>query len=492
MGAVGQLFGVPRLTVWWWVKTDQLRPSGTDNGTPWWSEADVYDWALNRTRGDWSGRVPVTAWPAQPRRVVFRDAVELPGAVAHRWHTAYGPVSLVWPLIEEDHLSEGWAQWVRTLSPEGTGAVVEVSSGLSLSHGPEVSAVLPALPDRPPYPLTWTHLSAVLGEPLPYWPPTLRDRRLLAAWNPEAEPTTAMPVPALDTAALLTMASTYPEGSPTARVLVNLARRAHSQAIKSAEQTLQLVEEAGTTDAQLRVAARPLPAPAGDLREVDSTTRRAGWLDVLARTDDLARRCVTEASRWDGGADLPFSNPQQVDPQKNRWAFYWSKRLAATERTAAFEIIGASKPGEAMIDPATDAPVLKHISGRMTAAIPQRLPATSPLAELILADPVWIRTADRTIYPAPRGAYYGLSWGYSGSGPGALALLVDALLDDINAKAPAGIDGAPAGLEELFTRKLPKDTVLTRAQLEAARRGDPVIIAVDTTDDTNDEDEDDE
>jgi hypothetical protein len=364
--------------------------------------------------------------------------------------------------------------------------VAVVSGGLSLRHGPELRAVLPALLERDPYQATWANLSAVLNLPLPYWSPTLRDRRLLAAWTPTAEPTTAMPVPTLDTAALLAMASTYPDGHAASRVLVNLARLAHSQAADAAEQDLELIGKTAVAAEQLRVAARPLHTPDADLRDVDATARRAGWLDLLARTDDLARRCVAEADRWDAGADLPFSNPQQVDPEESSWALSWSKRLRPTERTAAFEIIAPDGPGEALIDPATDAPAWKHPDGLLTAAMPQRLPATSRLAELILADPIWVRTADGTLYPAPRDAYYGISWGYSGSGPGSLALLVDALLDDINAKAPADINGAPEGLEELLTRKLPQGTVLTRAQLEAARRGDPVIIAV------NDPDEDEE
>lgn len=38
--------------------------------------------------------------------------------------------------------------------------------------------------------------------------------------------------------------------------------------------------------------------------------------------------------------------------------------------------------------------------GDLLAAIPQRLPATSPLAELILDHPIWVRTEDSTLYPA--------------------------------------------------------------------------------------------
>ncbi|WP_433553402.1 hypothetical protein ACQP08_09205 [Micromonospora zamorensis] len=223
--------------------------------------------------------------------------------------------------------------------------------------------------------------------------------------------------------------------------------------------------------------------------EIDATQRRAGWLELLVRTDDLARRCVREVTDWDAGADLPYSNPQYIEEIESTWAYQWTQRLIPTQRTAAFELLATpDQPGDALVDPDTDAPVWRSDGGDYTAAMPQRLPATAPLAELILDGPVWIRTADDKVYPAPRDSYYGISWGYGGSGPGSLALLVDALLDDINAQAPADINGAPEGLEALLSRKLPDRTVLTRVQLEAARRGESVIIAVDEDQDTDEDD----
>jgi hypothetical protein len=131
---------------------------------------------------------------------------------------------------------------------------------------------------------------------------------------------------------------------------------------------------------------------------------------------------------------------------------------------------------EFFVDPITDAPVARRENvrgekGVVVAASVQRLPIISPLAEIILDHPIWVRTTDDTLFPAPQPAGYGPSWGYTGSGPGTLALLIDALLTDISASAPNGIDGAPSGLERLCQFKLPRGTVLTRAQLEAARRG---------------------
>jgi hypothetical protein len=121
---------------------------------------------------------------------------------------------------------------------------------------------------------------------------------------------------------------------------------------------------------------------------------------------------------------------------------------------------GEGEERDAEIREATEAPF-----------IPQRLPTTSPMAELILDRPVWVRTEDGKVYPAPQDAYYGTSWGYAGSGPAALALMIHRLLDDITAQAADDIGGAPPTLELLTQVDLPEGTVLTREQLEAAREG---------------------
>lgn len=55
------------------------------------------------------------------------------------------------------------------------------------------------------------------------------------------------------------------------------------------------------------------------------------------------------------------------------------------------------------------------------------------------------------------------------NGPGALALLIHRLLDDITARADDDTRGAPEGLELLLSAEMPGGTRLSRAQLEAAR-----------------------
>lgn len=72
--------------------------------------------------------------------------------------------------------------------------------------------------------------------------------------------------------------------------------------------------------------------------------------------------------------------------------------------------------------------------GKITvyACVPQRISTVAPLSEVILSgDTVWIRTSDGGLWLAPSLPGRGLSWGYSGAGPNALALLLDRLLDEI-------------------------------------------------------------
>lgn len=220
------------------------------------------------------------------------------------------------------------------------------------------------------------------------------------------------------------------------------------------------------------VAAPPLPVPDVDDKIVDEQRRRAGWLEILGRTDQLAAECVRQVDMWDGGADFPFSNPEQIDPS-TEYGAEWSARLEPIERTVAFEHIDFEGQRETLTDPETGAPAVRQPDGLLMASIPQRLATFSPLAEVILDSPIWVRTEDGTLYPAPKDSYFGLSWGYCGSGPASLALLISRLLDDINARGADDIDGAPDGLEKLTQIAWPPGTVFTRAQLEAARAGRP-------------------
>jgi hypothetical protein len=73
----------------------------------------------------------------------------------------------------------------------------------------------------------------------------------------------------------------------------------------------------------------------------------------------------------------------------------------APARTAASARIDDDGGGRAVVDPRADAPAVLVDDGTAVGAVPQRLPATSALAEVILDKPIWIRTADGNLYPAP-------------------------------------------------------------------------------------------
>jgi hypothetical protein len=87
-------------------------------------------------------------------------------------------------------------------------------------------------------------------------------------------------------------------------------------------------------------------------------------------------------------------------------------------RTAAFDQLDPRQTAaETLTDPAIDAPVIRNEDGTLLAAVPQRLPATAPLAELILDRPVWVRTADGTLYLAPKDACWACPGGTAAAAP---------------------------------------------------------------------------
>ena len=427
-------------------------------------------WAAARSP-DMATRVPLRYWPDATKPAAYLGASEHgEDTVLMTWQAGVGRVTVLWNTL--DPIMVWLPAFVRRV--DGATVLVNVEPSFGLD-GPSLKAVNRATPDEP-YELVWRDLSRVLGQPVPYWPLPLRIAELILSWKPGAEPVTAPARPDLDTGALLRLASMFDSEHPTHRTLLNLARVTQSRNTASARQDLDILHEAinrgSGPQVPTAIAAVPMPVPDADREDLDPMVRRAGWLEVLGRSDTLSVQCVHEALSWDGGRDFPFSNPEKVDPTQGPGA-EWVQRLQPIERTAAFELIDYDGGGETFTDPATDAPAVQCTDGELVAAIPQRLPATSPLAEMILSrDLVWIRTADGTLYPAPKDAGLGLSWGYSGGGPAELAALIDRLLNDINAAAP-GRYGAPSGLNELTQMTWPDGTILTREQLEAARAGHP-------------------
>jgi hypothetical protein len=149
-------------------------------------------------------------------------------------------------------------------------------------------------------------------------------------------------VPDLDVLPLLRLAAAVEDGSPAQRVLVNLARVTQHRETASAAQDLKILAEC--TDAgTATVAARPMPVPEADAGDLDPGTRRAGWLEILARDDTLAA-CVREKMMWDHGKDFPSGNAETVNPGASPLAAEWAGRLIPAPRTAAFDQLSLPEP----------------------------------------------------------------------------------------------------------------------------------------------------
>ncbi len=468
LGACARLLGWPRLRLSTLAALGGFaEPAGQQGHRPYWHAAEVYCWAMSHTP-QLASRVPLQYWPDATEPAPYLGAISVQHATAIGWLTKSGELWVVWSMA--GHLDSGLRNALAELRGRAA-AIVEVEAGFG-ADGPSVSAVLPAAA-RQEYGIRWSELSRIIGMPMPYWPYMLRIPELLHVWEPGAAIVSAATIPELDNQALLRLAAIFDDASPGQQVLMNLARVSQHRSADSAQFELDAVEDMvrpGTTV----IAATPTPVPETERNDIDEGIRRAGWLEILRRNDTLSVACVEEAMKWDGGDDFPYSNPETIDGTI-KYGAEWANRLVPSPRTAAFQILEPDDSAETLIDPESDAPVIrKHRDSRyLMAAIPRRLYTESPLAEVILDDPIWVRTQDGILYPAPKHSYYGISWGYPGTGPGTLALLIDRLLDDITAPAADGAIGAAAGLEQLTEIDWPKGTVLTRAQLEAARTDQP-------------------
>ncbi|MCC3317816.1 MULTISPECIES: hypothetical protein [Nocardia] len=292
-------------------------------------------------------------------------------------------------------------------------------------------------------------------------------------WRPGIPPAEVAAAVEIDPAPVLRLAATLPATDTAHAVLLELVQHVQYRASEYAEHTIQTVTEDPKVAAWVELAATSLPVPAP--AELGEVVLRDGWLTVAARTDTLAHQSVVQALRYGHTAALPYTSAEYIDPTTGLGA-EWAARLEPTSPYAGFEVLyGHLEPGDEdtitdyLTDPATDAPALRLASGKLLAAVPHRLPAVSPLAEVTLGTPIWVRLDDGTVHLAPRRDAPGINWGYQGSGTNTLALLIAQLLDDITAPAATQLRGGGAGLERLLQTNWADGTTLTRAELEAAR-----------------------
>jgi len=456
------------------VRAEGFPAPGGEDGAPYWLDRDVFAWAA-RQGPPLAGRAPLRFWPHAEEPAVFLGATRVTaryGAddVALHWAAGPGSVAVIWRPTDPIMMS------LRELMTDvDADVLVGVDPDFGI-WGPGVRSLNRARPDEDDS-LSWPDLAEILGQPMPYWPLLLRDPDLIERWQPGTPAVTAPAHPDLDPVPLLRMAAMFDPEHATHRTLMNLVRVDQKRATRSAQQDLKIAADCTQrwTDRHSKpitvTAAKPLVI--GDLdadaADIDSSTRRIGWLELLPRTDTLSWECVRQVLAWDGGRFFPFSSPEEVDPDSPPGREWIARLEPAKIRTAEFAPINRDGAGDALVDPMTDAPAVRLPGGRVVTSVPQRLPTTSDLAEIILDHPVWVRTVDGTLYLAPKHHYFGLSWGYSGTGPGVLALLINRLLTDITAEPADGAKGAGTGLADLTQLKWPRGTILTRDLLEAAR-----------------------
>ncbi|MCX4902508.1 hypothetical protein [Streptomyces sp. NBC_00892] len=198
---------------------------------------------------------------------------------------------------------------------------------------------------------------------------------------------------------------------------------------------------------------------------------------------------LEQIGMW-SGAYMPFGgsfsvNTADATPAGREWV----RRVQKSEPTAIHQVWESEvkEVTGTFTDPVTGAPVITkkgyymfRPSDEVTfhSYAPRSLPAGSEIKEIILDNPIWVRVQDGTLYPAPTMDAPGLSWGYTGSGPGALATLIGRLLDDGAAHALTYgdkgdvLNGEPK-LEKFLQLKHQTGTRLNRRLLENVRANGP-------------------
>ncbi|EMD24782.1 hypothetical protein [Amycolatopsis azurea] len=471
IGAAARTLGLkPWQAGWYHWRRRFCSPAGSQGRRHYWYENDLFKWAASTGLRKLLRQTPLRYWSDAREKAVYGGSKQVADAVVQEWITESGVVAVFWPL---GYHKGPLAHEAAALFP-GADALVRIASDFG-RDGPTVGTAQPgnADPEWQDFAARWGDLSRVLGRPAPYWPLSLRVPHLMKEWEPDSATVTYLPNPDIDVTPLLRMVSALTDDEPAQKVLLRLARVAQCRVTEAAYRDLEFVEEAHERvgkpmELTTMVAARPIEFP--EPLEINPSDAQTGWHEILSRSDLLALECVQTVRAWDGGADFHYASTETVRPDR-RYGAEWAKRLRpASEPTAYHEYLGPQ--GEPLVDPVSGAPVVRKSDGTLTVAVPQRLSGENgKLIEVILDEPIWVRTENGVLQVAPQHYYYGINWGYGGSGPGSLALLIHRLLDDITAPAADTIIGAPDGLDELTQLAWPLEQVLTRETLEAARQG---------------------
>ena len=427
-----------------------------------------------------------------PGESVFRGANIIEDVAILRWETSYGGVGLAYSLTDGSH-PETVVKTLRNEYEDGLpnlyAAIVAPQfylgfggpelKALDIYKGGQVSAV---------YEPTWQQVATNVGTAVPFWQSRLRYPETILAWQPGAPPAI---VPAVDnempTEPFTTLAIDEPDDSPVAQLCLWLARTIRHGAMSGCQDYINDAVEMSRAGQYWTLGAIPLEIKREEPEPPPDVIRRDGWAQILERRDILAAKVATLGDMWDGGADWPAAATAQVRPARCSMARTWEERLVPAEkppRVLELHLLDSldfpDQVGELLQDPKTGLPAVYWNEGEedeyIATKVPQRLPATAPLAYVTLCDrTVWIGTEDGEVWIAPQRPDNGLAWGYSGGGPYTLAQLLDRLLGDIVAPAIyIGADKPLPGLLRLI-KNTPKQgsTTYTREQLERARNEPP-------------------
>ncbi|WP_189160626.1 hypothetical protein [Lentzea pudingi] len=409
----------------------------------------------------------------------------VPGYVFLCWDTAVGVLAAAYPVLGQSHLSR--SLWVREFDPSIRCLIQVADRGFQAPDGPDVfdQSQRDNSDERRQL---WRYFAQAIGQPAPYWPWDLNFQELIEQWKPGNDVVIAVPEQSPDMTPLLQLSALYEHGSPTHRVLTHYYLKGVRDASVGTRVALECLADSDDPDnnfftglrERLVLAARAPEAPAPDsLDDLGEHALRAVFSGLMERRDTLAVDAVRALRQWGVTEHMPFATLQRHRVENTVMLEEWLPRLQEVPGYLpnpgfAGLTTNVDRPGRRFLDPATGAPVLEGLDYRgeveeYVTLLPRRLPATSPLAELIIdgdGHGNWIRVTDGTLYPAPAGEY-DVSWGYRGSGYGPL---VERLLDDITTPPiDRWIDPSHTELTALTKTKMNNGTVLTRAQLETAR-----------------------
>jgi len=383
------------------------------------------------------------------------------------WLTAYGTIGLAHSLTAGNSsarwLAEAvYGQFWDHMHDVYTSLVIP-QAAINLGLAPELKAIdlHPGCRSSDPYEVRWRQLADVLGDRAPWFHPALRDRDTICAWQP-GDPPAIVPASHVELSAqpLLELAADEPDGSPAGAACLWLARYLRHSDAEYAQRDIDQIRSAAADSksdcAYVHIAAIPAPLLRPAEEPPDEMVLRAGWLQIVERRDVLAAAAARVVQAWDGGKAWPVGQIAEFDPASCTAAAEWTARLRPSpavqpptvlERQLLGHITSVDSAELLHDDTSGCAAVLRTDQmGEATvyASVPQRIGTLALLAEVILSgNTVWVRTSDGGLWLAPSLPGRGLSWGYSGGGPDALAVLLDRLLDDITGQPVAGYDTPP-------------------------------------------------